>query len=164
MGVKDTSRPASATATERFASRSRFRPALTHGRSPANRDGRFDVAVANVDNGLRTGYASVLLGNGDGTLRSPVSCETGWGAEAVAAGDFNGDGRPDIVVADNFVADVAVLLGRGDGTFQSAAHYPSKFGVRALAIADFDRDGGMDIAAAVAQSNMISVCRNAGIR
>lgn len=126
-----------------------------------NRDGHPDVAVVNLDNGQRTGYAAVLLGNGDGTLRMPRLYETAWGASAVAAGDFNGDGRADLVVADNYASDISVLLGRGDGTFQAAAHYTSTFGVRALAVADLNRDGAVDFAVAVAQSNMVSVFLNA---
>ena len=39
------------------------------------------------------------------------------------AGDFNGDGRIDLAVADLDTDDVSVLLGNGDGTFQPATSY-----------------------------------------
>ena len=41
----------------------------------------------------------------------------------VAIGDVNGDGRPDLVTANNGSGDVSVLLGAGDGTFQLQARF-----------------------------------------
>ena len=73
------------------------------------------------------GSVSVLLGNGDGSFQSAVSYPVGTGPEAVAVGDFTGDGFLDIVTANsNYdpatntfgpVGTVSVLLGNGDGTF-----------------------------------------------
>ena len=55
--------------------------------------------------------SSVLLGNSDGSLQNAVSYSTGY-AQAVAAGDFNGDGRVDLaVVNSNNNSTVTVLLG-----------------------------------------------------
>ncbi len=41
----------------------------------------------------------------------------------LAVGDFNGDGKPDLAVANADGNDVSVLLGNGDGTFQAAVNY-----------------------------------------
>ena len=41
----------------------------------------------------------------------------------MAVGDFNGDGKPDLVVANYDSNTVSVLLGNGDGTFQTAVNY-----------------------------------------
>ena len=54
---------------------------------------------------------------------------------SVVVGDFNGDGKPDLAVANNFSNNVSVLLGNGDGTFQAAVNYaagtiPSRYGGR----------------------------------
>ncbi len=59
-----------------------------------NRDGKLDVETA-------SGFASLLLGNGDGSFRAPVSLQdvTG-GPSAIAFADFNADGHPDIVTAE----------------------------------------------------------------
>jgi hypothetical protein len=61
---------------------------------------------------------SVLLGNGDGTLQTAVNYHVGPGPiselTSMTVGDFNGDGKLDIVT------DGGVLLGNGDGTFQAA--------------------------------------------
>jgi len=87
-----------------------------------NGDGRLDLAVA--DEGTAPNYAdgslSVLLGNGDGTFRSPVQVATGVRPLSVVVGDFNRDGIPDLALT-NYA--VSVLLGNGDGTFQAAVKY-----------------------------------------
>ena len=43
---------------------------------------------------------SVLLGNGNGTFQAQQTFATGYGPISVAVGDVNGDGRPDLVVAN----------------------------------------------------------------
>jgi len=47
----------------------------------------------------------------------------GRSPQSVAVGDFNGDGRPDLAVANFYSDNVSVLLGNGDGTFQNAVNY-----------------------------------------
>jgi hypothetical protein len=42
---------------------------------------------------------SILLGNGDGAFGSPATLPVGTGPAWVVAGDFNGDGKPDLAVA-----------------------------------------------------------------
>ena len=64
-----------------------------------NGDGRPDLAVAN--SGGDTGNTvSVLLNNGDGTFATKVDYATGVNPYSVTAGDFNGDGKPDLAVAN----------------------------------------------------------------
>jgi uncharacterized protein (DUF2141 family) len=84
---------------------------------------------------------------------------------AVAVGDLNGDGKPDLVVANGYNADnnggVAVLLGNGDGTFQPGVTYDSggtaSF-ANSIAIADVNGDGKLDLV--VADSCNDSDCKN----
>ena len=59
------------------------------------------------------------------TAPSRTRCRTrrGPGQRALVAGDFNGDGRTDLAVANYGSNDVSVLLGNGDGTFQDQVRY-----------------------------------------
>jgi hypothetical protein len=103
---------------------------------------------------------SVLRGNGDGTFQAPVDYQVGEDPASVAIGDFNGDGVPDIVVADfghfnnerpfNFIPGmtVNVLLGNGDGTFQSAQTFDTGVAPEAVAVGDFAGDGRLSIVTA----------------
>src|SRR5258708_18503968 len=69
------------------------------------------------------GFTSVVLGVGDGTFQAAVNCSGGSGPVFVAVGDFNGDGKSDLAVANSSSNNVSVLLGDGDGTFQAAVNY-----------------------------------------
>jgi uncharacterized protein (UPF0548 family) len=77
-----------------------------------NGDGKTDLAATDAF----SADVSVLLGNGDGTFQTAVNfaVDNGHpsdnGPESIAAGDFNGDGRPDLVTANTDSNDVSVLL------------------------------------------------------
>src|SRR5437867_8353340 len=64
----------------------------------------------------------------------------------VAVGDFNGDGVPDLVVANEGSNNVAVLLGNGDGTFRAARFFPVGSSPVSVAVGDFNGDGSLDLA------------------
>lgn len=111
-----------------------------------NHDGKLDLAVAD-DGNFSTGdngAVSILLGNGDGTFQPAQLVNAGNNPAFIAAGDFNGDGKPDLVVSD--ASNVAVLLGNGDGTFQSPLIIGAGVAPSALALGDFNGDGKLDIA------------------
>lgn len=73
----------------------------------------------------------------------------------IAAGDFNKDGKLDIIAA-GWAAEVTLNLGNGDGTFQSLSQVYSLSGARAVAVGDFNGDGNLD-AAVLAAGNPGSV-------
>lgn len=93
-----------------------------------------------------------------------VNYAAGRDPSAMASGDFNGDGRLDLVVADPTDNGVTVLLGRGDGTFGSPTSWDS-FGSypTALALGDFNGDGKLDLAVANETSNTVCILRGDGV-
>ena len=122
-----------------------------------NGDGILDLAVVNVNENGNTNPSTIeiLLGNGDGTFtQTPVSPVGGAATYSLAVGDFNGDGKADLVAANEdgqsgipgSPGTINVLLGNGDGTFvplQTVATGGTPFSV---ATADFNNDGLSDIA------------------
>ncbi len=78
----------------------------------------------------------------------PSSFDAGTSAFAVATGDFNGDGKLDVVVANASSNNVSVLLGNGDGTFQAPVDYPTGSQPSSVAVGDFNGDGKLDLAVA----------------
>jgi hypothetical protein len=68
------------------------------------------------------------------------------GPQAVAEGDFNGDGRLDLAVANVTSGSLQIFLGNGDGTFQVFATYPTGIAPRSVIAVDFNRDGKLDLA------------------
>jgi hypothetical protein len=74
----------------------------------------------------------------------------------MAVGDFNGDGKLDLVTANVFSNNVSVLLGNGDGTFETAQNYNVGH-VGSLAVGDFNGDGRLDLAMTNGGSNSVSV-------
>jgi hypothetical protein len=109
-----------------------------------NGGGRLDVAVASSDG--QNGDVSILLGNGNGTFQSQVTDAVGQVPVAIVAGDFTGDGRLDLAVANVGSDDVSILLGNGDGTFQPAVQYAVGSGPQNIVDGDFNGDGRLDLA------------------
>jgi hypothetical protein len=131
-----------------------------------NRDGVPDLATANTHldpfNNLTNADVAVLLGRGDGTFPSQVPASAGNGPFALTTGDFNGDGRPDVAVANFLSDDVSVLLGQGDGTLQQQLRFGVGAGPVAVLAADFNQDGRLDLAVANEFSQDVTVLLGLG--
>jgi hypothetical protein len=96
-------------------------------------------------------------GNGDGTCQSHFDYATGREPASVAVGDFNGDGKPDLAIANEVDSTISVLLGNGDGTFKpqvvytTALQFDSAYQYsrpQSLIIGDFNGDHKLDLAIA----------------
>ena len=122
-----------------------------------NGDGNLDLAIANTTDSTVT----ILLGVSSGgfTPASGSPFATGAGPQALATGDFNGDGILDLAVANPDGNNVTELLGNGSGGFAAASASPFVAGTKPIAIkvADFNGDGILDIAVANAGSNNVTI-------
>ena len=110
-----------------------------------NGDGKLDLAVLEFAN--NSYEVSILPGNGDGTFKTPITSAAAGAAGALVPGDFNNDGKLDLVIGTS-----ATLLGNGDGTFKSPIPIgcPSKAFCSDTALgnpvaADINGDGKLDI-------------------
>jgi len=125
-----------------------------------NGDGTPDLVIANQNQSKNdpAGSVSVMLGKGNGTFHAAVNYSSGGqGAYSIVVADVNGDGKPDLVVANGCLGSncatggVGVLLGNGDGTFKKVVTYSSGaasvFGSR-VAVGDLNGDGKLDLAVA----------------
>ncbi len=112
-----------------------------------NHDGKLDVAALAVAN--NSPVFAILAGNGDGTFTVGPTLNAGSNPTAVATGDLNGDGKPDLVVGDSGAngqaPNVVVLLGVGDGTFQNPVTTVAGNRISAVAVSDLDFDGKADV-------------------
>ena len=108
-----------------------------------NHDGYPDVIVPNAGAAQPVG---VFLGNGDGTFRAaayypglPYQYTDG-----LVAGDFNGDGKPDIAML--YWIGVGVLLGNGDGSLQPlrSSDLMGQVPWSPVLTGDFNGDGKLD--------------------
>ncbi len=122
-----------------------------------NGDGRPDIVTTNYDPETASGDVTVLLGLGDGTFQSAVHYAAGDRPFAVVTGDFNGDGRPDIAVVNQFSNNVSIFLNNGDGTFQAAVNYHVGAAPDAIAVGDFNGDHHLDLAVANSGSNDVTI-------
>ena len=125
-----------------------------------NGDGRLDIIAANFN----SDNASVLLGTGGSAITATFSPQqtfaAGNGAQAVALGDVNRDGKLDMVTANLGNDTASVLLGNGNGTFQTQTTFATGDSPRSVTLGDVNSDGRLDIITANRDSNTVSVLLN----
>jgi hypothetical protein len=125
-----------------------------------NHDGNLDVAAAN-NSGMLTvvSQVTILLGKGDGTFTNAGTAFPGANPNALAVGDFNEDGIPDLVSANDLqwsppgtaqpaTYGAGLLLGNGDGTFKPVRKIFLSAPQTHVAVGDFNGDSAPDIALA----------------
>ena len=124
-----------------------------------NRDGRPDLAVPSESGAL----VSVLLNSGnwpDAGFSPYQPYPVGNQPFAVAVADFNGDGWPDLAVANDTDGTVSLLLNLGNGTFAAQRVFSVGGGPYSVVAGDFNADGKPDLAVANSLDNTLGVLMN----
>jgi hypothetical protein len=138
-------------------------PPIPAGRGPVaiaaaelNGDTELDAVVVDDGNGT-TGGVTILLGNGDGTFVAGAMIQTAVGSKAVALGDFDGDEKTDLAVANAGTDDVSILSGDGSGGFTPAGTAAAGENPVAIVARDLNGDGHLDLVVLNRDSDSIAV-------
>ena len=93
-----------------------------------------------------TVFFSITNATSSVSLALAAQVATGSYPDFVVVGDFNGDGKLDLAVANASSNTVSILLGDGSGNFTLKATLPTGETPSGLAVADFNGDGKLDLA------------------
>ncbi len=129
-----------------------------------DRDGKLDLAISNYDSNTVSIYKNTS-NTGAISFATKVDFITGINPRSVIIGDFDMDGKPDLVVANEGSGNVSILRNIGfNGIISFAEKLDLTVGAnpKSLTLGDFDKDGRSDLAITNYNSNTISIFRNTG--
>jgi hypothetical protein len=107
-----------------------------------NGDGHLDLVMSDP-----SGDVSTLEGHGDGTFGTRADFPLLWATSALAVGDVNRDGVPDVVTVNAQSLSIGELIGNGDGTLGQAVRILEDY-ITAMTAADLNGDGKSDVVTA----------------
>ena len=128
--------------------------------TPVSVVGGGDIYAVTVSNVSGTGSLTLNLVD-DGTIKDaagnplqPIpgsflpqhTFAVGSGPDSIAVGDLNGDGKPDLAVANGASNSISILLGNGNGTFLPQSTFATALRPTLVMIADGNADGKPDLA------------------
>jgi len=133
-----------------------------------NGDKKWDIAIISSHDPNSAGSLSIFKGSGDGHFSPfqgpfladrvvPSALSVGIAPTALVTGDFNGDSRLDIAVANGGSGDVTVFLGDGSGGFSTSGTFRAGTSPSALAAADLNGDGKLDLVVANQGDDSVTV-------
>jgi hypothetical protein len=137
-------------------------------------DGKLDVATANFGSNSVSVLRNSSTAAGNINFAPAVNVSIGARTRSILAADFNGDGKPDLAVANEAANGDAVSILRnisseaGTISFDEKVDFPVGATLTArpssMVAADFDGDGKLDLATADVESSFVTVLRNIGNR
>jgi hypothetical protein len=167
---RNTSTPGSITSGS-FATRVDF----TTGTNPyqvaicdVDGDGKPDLAVTNTGSNTISVFRNISTpGNfTTSSFATKVDFNSGSNPRGISFTDINGDGKPDLIVANQFIYTVSVFRNTSSpglinaSSFAAMIDFPTGNGPYGVAISDIDGDGKPDLVLASSQANSITVLRN----
>ncbi|MGD0037788.1 MAG: FG-GAP-like repeat-containing protein, partial [Bacteroidota bacterium] len=127
-------------------------------------DGKPDLVVANFNSSTVSVFRNTST-IGSVSFAAKVDFPTGPGAYSVAIGDVDGDGKPDLIVANYSSSTVSIFRNTstiGSVSFAAKVDFPTMLYPYNVAIGDVDGDGKPDLVVANSGSSTVSVLRNTG--
>jgi hypothetical protein len=120
-----------------------------------NGDGFGDIVVGNYG----TSTVTVLKSNGNGTFtaETPVALPTGAGPSYVVTGDFNRDGKTDVITSNFGTGTITVLIGDGTGGLTQKQTIAVGAGPETIALSDINGDGITDLVVTNYNATNVSV-------
>jgi hypothetical protein len=121
------------------------------------------VAYATYESAITTAFGFAFTTAAGGPASDIGSALSSQQITAIAAGDFNGDGKTDLAFAIGNTNTILVFTGNGDGTFSKTPltiSLGAAMNPIALAVADFNSDGMPDIAVLNQSKNTVGILLN----
>jgi len=115
--------------------------------------------TSNNNASIATMPLGTLTPGGTFTIQSIANSLDANTTQVIVAGDFNGDGKPDVAIA-NGNNTVSVLLGKGDGTFTAGSNPATSNAPVGMVVADFNGDGKLDLATVNSDSSITVLLGN----
>jgi photosystem II stability/assembly factor-like uncharacterized protein len=130
-----------------------------------DRDGRPDLVIANYNNNTFSVFHNV---GAPGTISFAPNVDfvTGANPHAVAMGDLDGDGKPDIAVANDKANSFSVYRNTSTigsittGSFANKVDFAAPWGLVDLMIGDLDGDGKPDLVATTGATQVLTLYQN----
>lgn len=108
-----------------------------------NGDTKLDAGAVNCNSCADA--ATILFGDGNGSLRSVKVLNVGQSPFAIASGDLNADGKVDLAVANIGHNNVSILIGDGAGNFAPPTNFAVGNQPRSVTLGDLNGDQKLDL-------------------